>query len=42
MGQLSLITKCRAQLKSFLYIIRAIFAAFFFKGSVCPFLEKTA
>ncbi|WP_425441049.1 RAxF-45 family protein [Sporolactobacillus nakayamae] len=41
MGQLSLVTKCRAQLESFLYIVRAIFAAFFFKGSVCPFLENS-
>ncbi|WP_353958604.1 RAxF-45 family protein [Sporolactobacillus laevolacticus] len=33
-------TKCRAQLESFLYTVRAIFAVFFLKGSVCPFFEK--
>ncbi|WP_373864399.1 RAxF-45 family protein [Sporolactobacillus inulinus] len=34
--------KCRAQLESFLYIVRAIFAVVFFKGQVCPFLENNS
>ncbi|WP_368389887.1 RAxF-45 family protein [Sporolactobacillus mangiferae] len=38
---MSMFTKCRAQLESFLYTVRAIFAVFFFKGSVCPFLENS-
>ncbi|WP_370645941.1 RAxF-45 family protein [Sporolactobacillus sp. STSJ-5] len=41
MGLLSLFTKYRATLESFLYTVRAIFAAFFFKGSVCPFLKNS-
>ncbi|WP_373292326.1 RAxF-45 family protein [Sporolactobacillus putidus] len=40
MGLLSLFTKFRAQLESFLYFVRAIFAAFSISGEVCPFLIK--
>ncbi|WP_338326010.1 RAxF-45 family protein [Sporolactobacillus shoreae] len=39
---MSLFTECRAKLESYLYLVRAIFAVFFVKGSVCPFFEKTA
>lgn len=32
--------KLRARIDAYLYLVRATFSAFLFKGEVCPFLEN--